>query len=39
VSRQRILVDTGPLVAAIDRRDRFHSWVTVELAKIKPPFH
>lgn len=35
--RRRVLIDTGPLVAACDRRDEFHSWVTAEWATIKPP--
>ena len=35
--RQQILLDTGPLVALIDRCDRYHSWVTTELATIQPP--
>ena len=35
--RQRVLLDTGPLVAAIDRRDRFHNWVTAELTGIASP--
>ena len=35
--RRRVIVDAGPLVAAIDRRDRFHNWVTKEWAKLSPP--
>ncbi|WP_017719821.1 type II toxin-antitoxin system VapC family toxin [Kamptonema formosum] len=35
--RQRVLLDAGPLVALLDRRDRFHSWVTGEWANIAPP--
>jgi uncharacterized protein len=35
--RQTILVDTGPLVAAIDRRDRWHEWAVKELASIEAP--
>lgn len=35
--RQRVLLDTGPLVAAIDRRDRFHDWVAAELTTIASP--
>lgn len=35
--RQQVLLDTGPLVASLDRRDYFHSWVTTELTTIEPP--
>lgn len=35
--RRRVLLDTGPLVAFLNRRDGFHSWVTGELATIEPP--
>lgn len=31
------LLDTGPLVAALSRRDRFHGWARRELAEIAPP--
>ncbi|MBI4574356.1 MAG: PIN domain-containing protein [candidate division NC10 bacterium] len=32
-----VLVDTGPLVASINRRDRFHTWTKVQLAEMEPP--
>lgn len=32
-----VLVDTGPLVALLDRRDRFHDWATNQLSKRNPP--
>lgn len=35
--RRCVLLDTGPLVAAINRRDQFHNWVTAQLANIEPP--
>jgi predicted nucleic acid-binding protein len=35
--RRRVLLDTGPLVAALDRRDEFHRWVTAQWATIEPP--
>ncbi len=35
--RYSVIIDTGPLVALIDRRDRYHFWVKAELATIQPP--
>lgn len=35
--RQRVIVDTGPLVAFINRREQLHKWVIVELATINQP--
>lgn len=34
---QQVIVDTGVLVALIDRRDRYHAWVTEQLTQIAPP--
>jgi predicted nucleic acid-binding protein len=34
---QRVIVDTGVLVALIDRRDHYHTWVTEQLNQIGPP--
>ncbi len=31
------LLDTGPLVAFLDRRDRFHRWATEQWDRIDPP--
>ena len=33
----QVIVDTGVLVALIDRRDRYHTWVTKQLTQIAPP--
>jgi len=35
--RNRVLIDTGPLVACINRRDKFHSWACERLGEISPP--
>ena len=32
-----VIVDTGPLVALLNRRDKHHKWVVQQLADIKPP--
>lgn len=33
----RIIVDTGPLVAYFNRRDRWHRWVANQMAALSPP--
>lgn len=33
----RILVDTGPLVALLDRRDHYHPWVKAQLRTMDAP--
>jgi len=32
-----VIVDTGVLMAVIDRRDRYYTWVTEQLTQIVPP--
>ena len=33
----RMIVDTGPLVAYFNRRDRWHRWVADQMAALNPP--
>jgi len=33
----RIIVDTGPLVAYVNRRDRWHRWVVDQMTALAPP--
>ena len=35
--KQNILLDTGPLVAFLNRRDKFHRWSTAQWGRIAPP--
>ena len=32
-----VLIDTGPLVAFLNRRDRYYTWASDQLARITPP--
>jgi len=32
-----VLVDTGPLVAFLNRRDRYHSWAVDQFGSLPPP--
>ena len=36
---RHVLVDTGPLIALIDRRETHHGWVQAQLADISPPLY
>lgn len=35
--RQVVLLDTGPLVAIVNRRDKFHDWIKMRFDVIEPP--
>ena len=34
----RVIVDTGPIVALLNRRDTFHAWSIDQAAILEPPF-
>ncbi len=33
----RVIVDTGPLVAYFNRRDRWHGWAVDQMSALSPP--
>lgn len=35
--RERVLLDTGPLVAFLDRKDQYYEWARVQWEDIRPP--
>jgi len=39
VKSNRILIDTGPLVAFLNKRDQFHEWSLKQLANLPPPLY
>ena len=37
--KRDILLDTGPLVAFLNRRDEYHTWVSRQWKQVAPPLH
>lgn len=35
--KENVLLDTGPLVAFLNRRDKFHIWALAQWDQIRPP--
>ena len=35
--KRQVILDTGPLVAFLNGRDRYHRWATLQWAQIDPP--
>ena len=35
--KSQVIVDTGPLVALLNSRDKHHAWVVQQLGDIQPP--
>lgn len=35
--KAKVIVDTGPLVALLNRQDKHHAWVMAQMADIRPP--
>jgi predicted nucleic acid-binding protein len=34
---QKVLLDTGPLVAYLNKKDQYHDWVVAQFATMQPP--
>jgi predicted nucleic acid-binding protein len=37
MKHQKVIVDTGPIVAFLNKHDRYHEWTKAQLARISPP--
>jgi hypothetical protein len=34
-----VLIDSGPIVALLNRRDQHHDWCPASAAEVNPPMH
>jgi uncharacterized protein len=34
----QIIIDTGPLIALLDKSDNYHQWITEKVKTLSPPF-
>lgn len=37
MKKEKVIIDTGPLVAYINKSDKFHEWAIRQFARLKPP--
>lgn len=37
MKRPRVILDTGPLVAFLNKKDRYHEWAMAQFATMSPP--
>ncbi len=37
MKRKRVIVDTGPIVAFLNKNDRYHDWAQTQFALVYPP--
>ena len=35
---KRIIIDTGPLVAFLNKSDKYHNWALTQFSQLNPPF-
>ena len=35
--KRRVILDTGPLVAFINAKDKYHKWAVLQWSQIEPP--
>lgn len=38
MNSKKVIIDTGPLVAFLNKSDRYHEWALMQFAQLKPPF-
>jgi len=38
MKQKRVLIDTGPLVAFLNKSDKYHDWAVTQFSQLNPPF-
>ena len=36
---KRIIIDTGPIVAFLNKSDKYHEWAMIQFSQLVPPFY
>lgn len=39
MNKKKVILDTGPLIAFLNKSDRYHEWAVMQFARLRPPFY
>jgi len=38
MKNKKVIIDTGPIVAFLNKSDKYHEWALMQFARLQPPF-